>query len=169
MTTNAAKMAGLVTVDTPAGQIVVASSGNVSITGNLTTAGRITSPNQPFFMGRPSVDYSGGSAPTAVIGIEALYNNGGHFNASNNRFTAPVTGWYRTTWGGLQLFPLVTSLQVNGARTYNGNHYNTGPNYITMTQTVVRQLTAGDFLTVESWNGGGYYRDWWLWSVELIG
>lgn len=144
---------------------VVPSASGVTLNGTS-----ITATNKPMFMGRPTTDYSGGSMPTAIIPIESLYNNGGHFNASNSRFTAPVTGWYRTTWGGLQIPPTVTSLMVNGVRTYNGNHFNTTtPNYITMTQTVVRQLTAGDFLNVEGWNGGGYFRDWWLWSVELIG
>jgi hypothetical protein len=169
MSTNAAKMAGLVTVDTPTGQIVVASSGNVSITGNLTTAGRITSPNQPFFMGAPTTDYSSGGMPAAIIPFNAIYNNGGHFNASNNRFTAPVTGWYRTTWGGLQLPATVTSLQVNGSRVHNGNHFPSATPYITMYTTSIRLLNAGDFLNVEGWNGGGYYNSWYLWTVELVG
>jgi hypothetical protein len=129
-----------------------------------------SAPNKPMFMGRPRTDYSSGGMPTQIMDIDALYNNGGHFNSSNSRFTAPVTGWYRSTWGGLQLPATVTSLMVNGARTYNGNHYTPGtPNYVTMTQTVLRQLNVGDYLNVEQWNTGGYYRDWYLWTVELVG
>ena len=89
----------------------------------ITVSGSITNPSKPMFMGQPTTDYSAGGMPTGVMAITALYNNGGHFNSSNNRWTAPVTGWYRSTWGGLQLKTSVTSLQVNGVRTYNGNHY----------------------------------------------
>jgi len=137
----------------------------------IVSTGQVLRPLQPLFMGRPTTDYSGGSMPTGVMAITALYNNGGHFNSANNRFTAPVAGWYRSTWGGLQLKTTVTSLQVNGARIYQGNHFEgaTSINYITVTQTVIRQLNAGDFLNVEQWNGGGYYNDWYLWTVELIG
>jgi hypothetical protein len=131
--------------------------------------GYLSQPNKPMFMGYPTTDYSGGSMPAQVMSITALYNNGGYFTASNSRFTAPITGWYRSTWGGLQLPSTVTSLMVNGVRTYNGNHFVTSPSYVTVTQTVVRQLAAGDYLNVEQWNGGGYYNSWYLWTVELIG
>lgn len=136
----------------------------------IDASGRVTIPNQPFFMGQPTTDYSGGSMPTRVMDVTALYNNGGHFNNSTDRFTCPVTGWYRSTWGGLQLPSTVTSLMVNGSRTYNGNHFPAAsPNYITMTQTALRYLNAGDYLEIEQWNGGGYYNAWWLWTVELVG
>jgi len=136
----------------------------------IDSSGRVTKPYQPFFMGYPTTDYSGGSMPTQMMAVTASYNNGNHFNASNNRFTCPITGWYRVTWGGLQLQPTVTSLAVNGSNVYNGNHYaGSYPSYITMTQTVLRQFSAGDYLQIYQWNGGGYYNGWWLWSVELVG
>jgi hypothetical protein len=138
-------------------------------TGLTINGTNFLAPNKPMFMGRPSVDYSSGGMPAGTMGITSLYNNGGHFNSSTNRFTAPVTGWYRTTWGGLQLPATVTSLQVNGSRAYNGNHFPSAVAYISMTQTVIRQLNVNDFLTIEQWNGGGYYQDWYLWTVELIG
>lgn len=134
----------------------------------IDASGRVTMPGKPMFMGFPTNDYSGGSMPTGVLPFTASYNNGSHYNSGTSRFTAPVTGWYRVTWGGLQLGGTVTSLQVNGVRTYNGNHYVNGASYVNMTQTVLRTLNAGDFLTIEGWNGGGYYRDWYLWTVELV-
>jgi len=135
----------------------------------INSSGHVTMPNKPMFMGLPTTDYSGGGMPTGVIAFTALYNNGSHYNAANSRFTCPVTGWYRVTWGGLQLSSAVTSLMVNGSRTYNGNHYSgTAPAYITMTQTVVRSFAANDFLQIEGWNGGGYYNGWYLWTVEQI-
>jgi hypothetical protein len=134
--------------------------------------GHVTMPNKPLFMGSPTTDYSSGGMPTGVILFTATYNNGSHYNAVNGRFTAPTAGWYRITWGGLQLGAAVTSLMINGTRTHNGNHFATGtagtPNYINMTQTAIRNLSAGDYLQIEGWNGGGYYSAWYLWSVELI-
>ena len=135
---------------------------------NVDSLGRVTTPGQPFFLGAPSVDYSSGSMPTGVMGITAIYNNGGHFNAANSRFTAPVAGWYQTTWGGLQITNTVTSLMINGTRTYNGNHLITAT-YATVTQTSIDYLNAGDYLNIEQWNGGGYFSDWYLWSVALLG
>jgi hypothetical protein len=136
----------------------------------IDSSGRLTTPSQPMFLGRPSVDYSGGGMPNAIIAFTSIHNNGSHFNAANSRFTAPVTGWYLTTWGGLQLAASVTSLMKNGVRLHQGNHYNVAtPTYITMTQTAIEYLNAGDYLNVEGWNGGGYFSTWYLWSVTLLG
>ena len=142
-------------------------NGTTALTIN--SSGLILTANNPFFMGRPSIDYSSGGAPAGTMGITSLVNNGNHFNSGNSRFTAPITGYYQTTWGGLQLPNGVTSLMVNGVRTYNGNHFVTSPSYITVTQTAVVLLNAGDYLSIEQWNGGGYYLAWWLWSVVLLG
>ena len=136
---------------------------------NVDSVGRVTKPYQPFFMGYPTTDYSGGSMPSQVMAITAYYDNGNNFSAGTSRFTCPVTGWYRITWGGLQLPTTVTSLLINGSRTYSGNHYVGTPSYITMTQTVLRSLSANDYLQIDQWNGGGYYNAWWLWTVELVG
>jgi hypothetical protein len=144
-------------------------AGGPNLNMAIDPGGRVTRPNQPFFMGSPTTDYSGGSMPTQVMAVTSLYNNGNHFNGSTNRFTCPVNGWYRVTWGGLQLGTTVTSLQVNGSDAYNGNHGVFTGSYITMTQTVLRSFNAGDYLTIRQWNGGGYYSGWWLWSVELVG
>jgi hypothetical protein len=134
----------------------------------INSSGQITMPDKPMFMGFPTTDYSSGGMPTGVIAFTASYNNGNHYNAANSRFTCPIAGWYRVTWGGLQLGATVTSLRVNGTRMYSGNHFVSGAAYITMTQTVVRSFAANDFLEIEGWNGGGYYNGWYLWSVEQI-
>jgi hypothetical protein len=170
---------------TPTARIAVLSTGSGSsiwfgtsnsyVSGITNTAlkidnnGRVTTPNQPMFLGQPSVDYSSGGMPTGVMGITALWNNGSHFNAANSRFTAPVAGWYQTTWGGLQLSSTVTSLMRNGVRLRNGNHGVFTGSYVTMTQTAIEYLSAGDYLNIEQWNGGGYFSSWYLWSVTLLG
>ena len=147
---------------------IKSTTGTTALTIN--SSGLISTGNNPFFMGRPSIDYSAGGMPTGIMGIIPLINNGNHFNPSNSRFTAPITGYYQTTWGGLQLLNGVTSLMVNGTRTYNGNHMaGSQPSYATLTQTAVLLLNAGDYLQIEQWNGGGYFLEWYLWSVVLLG
>lgn len=142
------------------------------LAASINTSGHVTMPSKPLFMGAPTTDYSGGSMPTGVILFTASINNGSNYNGTNGRFTAPTAGWYRTTWGGLQLAATVTSLQVNGSDVHNGNHFATGttgtPTYVNMTQTTIRYLNAGDYLTIRGWNGGGYYAVWYIWTVELI-
>lgn len=147
--------------------VQIISDNNIGIA--IDPSGRVTKPYQPFFMGYPTTDYSGGSMPTQTMAVTASFNNGNCFNSSTNRFTCPVNGWYRVTWGGLQLSATVTSLQINGSDSYSGNHGVFTGSYITMTQTVLRSLNAGDYLNIRQWNGGGYYSGWWLWSVELVG
>lgn len=145
-----------------------AAAADVTERMRIDSAGRVTKPSQPFFMGYPTTDYSAGSMPTRTMDVTAYFNNGNHFNATTDIFTCPITGWYRITWGGLQLPSTVTSLKVNGSRQYSGCHC-VGGSYFTLTQTVLRSLAAGDTLEIEQWNGGGYYSGWWLWSVELVG
>jgi hypothetical protein len=74
-------------------------------------------------------------------------------------FTAPVSGAYRITICSLQLNAVVNVL-VNGARWYNGNHcVGLGLSYATQASEYIRTLTAGDQVSVESWNAGIVYGD----------
>jgi hypothetical protein len=139
----------------------------------IDSAGRRFNPNQPFFRARPTNNYSSGGMPTGVIPFTSQLDNASCYNAANYRFTAPAAGYYRTTWGGLQLSGAVTSLQVNGVDLHNGNHFVTTtigePSYVNMTQTSIVYLNANDYLTIRGWNGGGYFDTWYIWTVELIG
>jgi len=141
-----------------------------SLTGPASQKNAVRMTNPIVFMARPTTDYSGGSMPTGVQAMTVILDPSSSFSAATNAFVAPVAGYYRVTWGGLQLAATVTSLQINGVRQYNGNHYpGGGPGYITMTQTAIVNLAVNNTLQIEGWNGGGYYRDWYLWSVEFIG
>ena len=58
----------------------------------ISQEGYITKPNQPsFHVVRTAGDVSGGNY---VVFNRVDHNNGGHYNSSNGRFTAPVTGVY---------------------------------------------------------------------------
>jgi hypothetical protein len=139
-----------------------------SITGPITQKGAVRQPGAILFMARPTNDYSTGSMPTGVIPMTVQLDTAAAFNSGSSAFVAPVVGYYRVTWGGLQLPATVISLQLNGVRAYNGTHV-VGGTYTTMTQTVIVQRNVGDTIQVEGWNGGGYYRDWFEWTVEFIG
>jgi hypothetical protein len=139
-----------------------------SLTGPISQKGAVRQTNPIVFMARPTNDYSTGSMPTGVIPMTTILDPSVSFVSGTNSFVAPVAGYYRVTWGGLQLASTVTSLMVNGARTYQGNHLVTAT-YATLTQTAIVNCSVGTTLQIEGWNGGGYYRDWYLWSVEFIG
>jgi hypothetical protein len=139
-----------------------------SMTGPIAQKGAVRQPGAILFMARPTNDYSSGSMPTGVIPMTVQLDTATAFNSGTSAFVAPVVGYYRVTWGGLQLASTVTSLMLNGARTYNGCHLVTAT-YATVTQTVIVQRNVGDTLQIEGWNGGGYYRDWYEWTVEFIG
>ena len=89
----------------------------------INASGHVTMPNKPLFRGQPTNDYSSGSMPTGVVPFTAALNNGNHYSAATSRFTCPTAGFYRVTWGGLQLASTVTSLMINGTRIYSGNHF----------------------------------------------
>lgn len=139
-----------------------------SLSGPISQKGAVRQPGKIAFMARPTNDYSSGSMPTGVIPMTPTLDTASAFNSSTNAFVAPVAGLYRVTWGGLQLASAVTSLMLNGVRTFSGNHLVTAT-YATVTQTVIVQRNVGDTLQIEGWNGGGYYRDWYVWSVEFLG
>lgn len=140
-----------------------------SLTGPIAQKGAVRQPGKILFMARPTNDYSSGSMPTGVIPMTVQIDTASAFNSSTNAFVAPVAGYYRVTWGGLQLNATVTSLVLNGVRTYSGNHVSGTLAYASLTQTVIVQRNVGDTIQVDGWNGGGYFRDWYLWSVEFIG
>ena len=63
----------------------------------INNSGHVTMPNQPAWHGTHTDNYAttfnGGTAFSMVSGAEK-YNVGNHFNYSNDRFTAPVSGYY---------------------------------------------------------------------------
>lgn len=78
----------------------------------IDSAGRVTTPNQPYCRVVSSAGNVLVAAGTNIIPFNSALNNvGGHFNTSNYRFTLPVTGKYLVS----------ASIQLNGgaAQYYN--------------------------------------------------
>jgi len=64
--------------------------------------GYLTLPNTPVasaYVASSSPGASNNKIQNAVLGLNTVhFNNGGHFNTSNYRFTCPVTGYYKVSY-----------------------------------------------------------------------
>ena len=143
------------------------------ITGNasrlsIDTAGRVTMSYQPSFMAVNTVGMTVGTSPTKITGFNtALYNNGGGWDAANQRFTAAVTGYYYVV---AQMLPPPNVVQQmwfykNGA-TYSSNAwaYSSGSTRLTLSLSYIMYMVAGDYVEVwgqagsaSSWDNSGYF------------
>ena len=84
------------------------------------SSGSVLALNQPMFMadmrGNGTVN-SSGVLPFSNVRL----NNGGHYNTTNRRFTAPIAGKYMFQYGFLVRNAVMSSrLQVNGSDTASG-------------------------------------------------
>lgn len=134
-----------------------------------TVGGHVTMPYQPGFYAKGP-----GSNTTLTNGADlnfsnALYNQGGHYNTSNYRFTAPVTGTYFVSYS---LFVNTEtgriSLKLNGG-SFNGLQSNVG-NHTSWASAV--RLNANDYITVGDWqnlSAGVFYMEHSHFSAFLLG
>lgn len=136
----------------------------------IDSSGRIlNSTAQPYF-------YAVGPGSTTTLGnladlnfSTAVVNNGNHYSTSTFRFTAPVAGRYLFTWS---VFIITVagrcSIKVNGTG-YNGLQMDVGAG---MSQSVILQLNASDYVTVGDWqsiSGGGFFMGHAHFSGLLLG
>jgi hypothetical protein len=138
-------------------------SGSTSYTERMRidSAGRVTMPYQPCFYAYAlsAVNYND------VIRYDAAaVNRGGHYNATSYRFTAPIAGAYLFTFSigradqgsgadrGIRF-------RVNGSIIYSYNPANLASTgvYHNHSYSVIRELTAGDFVDIATVTGGGSY------------
>jgi hypothetical protein len=131
-------------------------SGTTGISTNGTTwalnpdnAGRVTMPNQPAFMARPSLDNWFGTVGTLPFNITDL-NKGSHYNTSLHRFTAPITGLYQF-YVHLLIRGNVTgriSIRKNASIQYEIGHTSASASteYNRSSASVIFELVANDFV-----------------------
>ena len=120
----------------------------------IDSAGRVTMPYQPGFYARRTIANDGrpvGAQEWAVTGLGS-YNTGGHFNASNGRFTAPVSGQYifAAAPGYKQTGQLLSFYyQINGTYMAEPVRLNNETSHGLATGTIVVYLTQGDYVLIQ--------------------
>ena len=142
------------------------SSGNTitSMQRNMqvTSAGYVLKPNNPsFHVGNPNVA-GGSSGQVWRCNANAIYSNvGSHYDNSNGRFTAPITGTYFFFHWGMSSGSGQTCdiySRKNGSRDQLGTSYNhpSGGQHDQFGCSYIRYLTTGDYVDVYTANGGVY-------------
>lgn len=147
-----------------------ASSLNLQTNGNnrisIDSNGRILYPNQPRFYVYRTTSVS---TPNVIVFNNVWVNNGSHYNTSNGRFTAPVTGHYffslhhigEGNTGTTRVYP-----RINGAR-QGGLHLRSpnSINYADASMSWIWSLTAGQYVDCEvgentAYSDGDRYLNW---------
>jgi hypothetical protein len=127
----------------------------------IDSSGRVTMPYQPAF----DVAYSGSLYTTlGTVVFDTVYTNvGGHYNTSNGRFTAPVSGsyiFYTTHIKGNTLNAFSRRrFDKNGSEANNGRHLrlDSGQSYgDNGVLQAMMYLNANDYVTVNQYAGSSY-------------
>lgn len=153
----------------------------------ISPAGHVTKPNHPSFQVRsPSstsggANYSGGTAsPGNLIFSGVDCNNGSHYNNSNGKFTAPVTGFYYFSFSllwddsydstGYVVVRKNNSASLNYGYAYindTGSTYAYG--YLQVAGGAVVQLNANEFVNIYSSTAGWHIGSESNWAGFLLG
>ena len=142
-----------------------ADGGGVQARLKISKEGYVTNPARPCFdVARSSGAVS--STNAIVFNVENV-NNGSHYDSSNGRFTAPVTGTYFLYFGGIKSnSSSVVRLKLlkNGTGNYMNSdrelRYDTGGNYgENASMNVIASLTANDYVQVYVTQGTIYGTD----------
>lgn len=154
-------------------------NGNYDTTSDLIIKGNgaVITPNSPAFDAYYTTNgtWSVGADNTLVFNA-TTFNRGGHYNTSNGRFTAPVSGVYHFTFYSIMIGNYTNgdlNLYVNGGRG-NGTdrHFtiDTGSNWNTISGSNTRYLNAGDYVMVYSRSGASFHGGYWSnFSGHLVG
>ena len=159
----------------------------------IDSSGRVTTPAIPFFEVRKSVNQTGITSTNndnaVVITFNVVGSNvGSHFDTSNSRFIAPVTGVYQFNFGillqqvdnsddGIHVFFAIdgsqkTHFSRNVGESAQGNYGYGG--YLPVQGSAAYQLSANSFVDIRINTGGGDMgvyggQDWTHFSGFLVG
>ena len=126
----------------------------------INPAGLVTKPNTPAFrVHRTAGNYT---STTVIIWNVVTYNQGGHYNSSNGRFTAPVAGVYQfNVMGSITGNPGNSSLhrcRINGS--YQIDVFPIGDDgaaHISYANSFLLNLSANDYIDISSASVGTWY------------
>ena len=142
----------------------------------IDTSGRVTTPNQPAFCVYRNVSSFTLSAGDTFVFNTAEFNVGSHYNTSNGRFTAPVTGTY--------VFHFYSIYTGNASNDYiqmykNGARLNVGDVHFTNSvgsawdavhYSRVIQLDVNDYVYMRTGSGHTFHgNNWGGWSGYMLG
>jgi hypothetical protein len=128
----------------------------------IDSSGRMTLPYQPAFRAYATTAQTPGSQVAIIFNNDSatnMFNIGSHYNTSNGRFTAPVTGVYvfqvqllfsgqtAGTGGDTAIYKNGASIISFNRRRYTADATGYG-GYLESATTNILKLTAGDYITV---------------------
>ena len=142
----------------------------------ISNEGRITMPNQPAFCVYKNQSQWALAAGDTFVFNTAEFNVGGHYNTSNGRFTAPVSGTYV-----FHFYSIYTGnagndyvqMYKNGARINVGDVHFTnsvGSQWDSVHYSRVIQLNANDYVYMRTGSGHTFHgNNWGGWSGYMLG
>ena len=149
---------------------------------SISEEGYTHTPYHPSFSAYNTTLYQPGAGVDAVKPFDTVrYNVGGHFNTSNYRFTAPISGTYHFTWGGTLQFTTADGyatsyLIINGSSAgtarVRDSQTSGGAYYAGAMGSEYHQLSAGDYVEVwcYSQNGGVvFHSNEFVFMGRLVG
>ena len=115
----------------------------------ISSEGYVTKPNQPYFKANLANGVRITGTGYVVFG-SAVYNNGSHYNTSDGKFTAPVTGlyWFSSRINAYDRIDF--QIRVNGNEVERGQ-YNTDNDDVgwwSNQMTTITYMTAGQYAQV---------------------
>jgi len=117
----------------------------------IDSSGRVTMPYQPSFRagGAPSV-----SAGNVYVNYPTIEHNiGTNLNATNGRFSAPITGRDRVTVTVGNNSSFGVDLRINGGSTIIRIEVINPPGFTWQTGAIIKQLTANDYVDAYTFTG----------------
>jgi len=127
---------------------------------SIDSSGRVTMPYQPAFLANGSKSKATSWKIISDGFTNTAYNTGGHYNTSNGRFTAPISGKYAFFAGGYIASYATSERYALSATVNNGAQtYITGGDAPTVDcpvagYYVVYNLSAGDFVDLRMFTVG---------------